>query len=832
MLREEMDDFRLSFSKLTGTGQPYRWQEDLFREFLAGRYPDNVCVPTGLGKTSLMHVWLLALVWEAMHRPEARRVPLRLVWVVDRRVVVDQATEEAEAISKWLEAAEHEAARKALQSLSVTGVRDGALAVSTLRGERADNRAWSRDPSRPAIIVGTVDMVGSRLLFSGYGDGRWYRPQHTGLLAQDTLLVNDEAHLTPAFAELLAKLRDMTGGRRALRTMLLSATPRDSTQPAFPGNLDADLDSDDFRKRYRAVKRLHVCEHDSPAKEVQRLAVEPDRRTIVFVRSPEAARKLAAGIRSKHKSVDVPLLTGLQRGWERDQLLEDPVVRQYLSKERAPAGSAPCWLVATSAGEVGINLSADRLITDLDTADHLLQRFGRLNRFGETEGDAYIVYSPKQVAGEKDDAQRLKATVEYLKGLANVSLEAVHTQAPPAAALSPAPYLAPLLPWHVDVWSMTSIPSSEWPSRPAVESWLRGDDEQSAPPETCVAWREDVRDLASPSISQRDREEVFDCYPVLAQERLKQYTDKLCEDLQEPTYTGEPAILISADGEVHAGTVGQLLKFRRLFRYGTLLLPPGVGHLDKYGMVDWAESPSDLSRYDVSTTGRRKRVKVAPGGAAPEVELRLRYTVAIPTSDEDEEGPRWMYFVGAAQKSAKAAPLLLADHREQVAKLAADLTRRLGLDDRAARVFEWAARWHDAGKARPVWQLAAGNGNGSPPVAKCERMNVKKLDGYRHELGSLLDAVTELPLDFTQDERDLALHLIAAHHGWARPHFPKRTFDKSACRRSERAALECARRLGRLQQRYGAWELAYLEAIFRSADAIASADAPELPVNG
>ena len=111
-------------------------------------------------------------------------------------------------------------------------------------------------------------------------------------------------------------------------------------------------------------------------------------------------------------------------------------------------------------------------------------------------------------------------------------------------------------------------------------------------------------------------------------------------------------------------------------------------------------------------------------------------------------------------------------------------------------------------------------------------MNVKKLDGYRHELGSLLDAVTELPLDFTQDERDLALHLIAAHHGWARPHFPKRTFDKSACRRSERAALECARRLGRLQQRYGAWELAYLEAIFRSADAIASADAPELPVNG
>ena len=57
---------------------------------------------------------------------------------------------------------------------------DGAakhpLAISTLRGEFADNGAWRRDPSRPAIIVGTVDMIGSRLLFSGYGCGFRSRP--------------------------------------------------------------------------------------------------------------------------------------------------------------------------------------------------------------------------------------------------------------------------------------------------------------------------------------------------------------------------------------------------------------------------------------------------------------------------------------------------------------------------------------------------------------------------------------------------------------------------------------------------------------------------------
>jgi hypothetical protein len=44
------------------------------------------------------------------------------------------------------------------------------LGISTLRGEFQDNQEWGKFPFRPAVICGTVDMVGSRLLFSGYGD--------------------------------------------------------------------------------------------------------------------------------------------------------------------------------------------------------------------------------------------------------------------------------------------------------------------------------------------------------------------------------------------------------------------------------------------------------------------------------------------------------------------------------------------------------------------------------------------------------------------------------------------------------------------------------------
>jgi CRISPR-associated endonuclease/helicase Cas3 len=71
-------------------------------------------------------------------------------------------------------------------------------------------------------------MIGSRLLFSGYGGlGRYRRSLHAGLLSQDALLVFDEAHLTPAFAETLEALDQQlkrTNNVRPFHFMFLSAT--------------------------------------------------------------------------------------------------------------------------------------------------------------------------------------------------------------------------------------------------------------------------------------------------------------------------------------------------------------------------------------------------------------------------------------------------------------------------------------------------------------------------------------------------------------------------------------------------------------------------------
>src|SRR5207245_7290106 len=101
--------------------------------------------------------------------------------------------------------------------------------ISTRRGQFADNREWSADPSRPAVICGTVDMIGSRLLFSGYGIGFKAKPLHAGFLGQDVLLVHDEAHLEPAFQDLLVAIeREQKRCKEfgTFRVMELTATSR------------------------------------------------------------------------------------------------------------------------------------------------------------------------------------------------------------------------------------------------------------------------------------------------------------------------------------------------------------------------------------------------------------------------------------------------------------------------------------------------------------------------------------------------------------------------------------------------------------------------------
>lgn len=80
----ESDSFESLFEKLTGF-QPQCRQKRSYHKYFLSDLPRVIDLPTGLGKTMIMAIWLIARI----KHPE--KIPTRLIYVVDRRTVVDQA---------------------------------------------------------------------------------------------------------------------------------------------------------------------------------------------------------------------------------------------------------------------------------------------------------------------------------------------------------------------------------------------------------------------------------------------------------------------------------------------------------------------------------------------------------------------------------------------------------------------------------------------------------------------------------------------------------------------------------------------------------------------
>lgn len=549
--------FPLAFQVLTGHA-PMRWQCRLFERVLDGNLPDAVDLPTGLGKTSVMAIWLLA---RALADADTA-LPRRLVYVVDRRVVVDQATTEAEKLRYALDgvaahfdalgATEKARAQETAAELKkLLGIDDsGSLMISTLRGGRADDRGWTYDPAAPAILVCTVDMAGSRLLFLGYGVSRWSRSAQAGLLGVDSLIVLDEAHIAPAFQEAVQnvlKLQKQTSAPvriPALELLPLSAT----SQKDDVGNVFR-LEADDYGDplvarrtgRTQPTKRITFEVVTSAKGALSEALAEKAaafdgtvRAVLIFCNSRAVAndagntlrKKLAKsrGVKEAEVREHVALITGARRGKERDELVEKATYRActYKNGQRdLPPDGRTRYLVCTAAGEVGADLDADAAVMDLVPLERMIQRLGRVNRRGECGEPAPVAihYDPaalKVSASDKEEkkaeAKRLSATKAVLETLPRVDggfdaspahLAALEPDARRTAS-TPPPEIPTIEREHVEAWALTSL--KEHPGRPEVDRFLR--DSSDDEPQTTVAWRADVRYLAQlvgPFGPQQDR---------------------------------------------------------------------------------------------------------------------------------------------------------------------------------------------------------------------------------------------------------------------------------------------------------------------------------------
>ncbi len=151
------------------------------------------------------------------------------------RVLVEQTRDEA---------------RKWLKNLGL----EEKVNVHVLMGGE-DVEEWDLEPEKPAVLIGTQDMLLSRALNRGYGMGRFRWPMHFGLLNNDCLWVLDEIQLMGtglATSTQLQAFRESLGTFGPVKTIWMSATL-----------LPTWLASVDFRDRIEPELRLRTLTLDA-----------------------------------------------------------------------------------------------------------------------------------------------------------------------------------------------------------------------------------------------------------------------------------------------------------------------------------------------------------------------------------------------------------------------------------------------------------------------------------------------------------------------------------------------------------------------------------------
>lgn len=963
-----VDDFDEFFRELYrdehGPGpEPFPWQRRLVRRVAeTGDWPDLLDLPTGAGKTAVVDaaVFLLALRGDQ---------PRRMVFVVDRRVVVHQAARRAQRIAERLGTSTGGVLRVVadrLRALCDPQPNSTPLHWAELRGGIVRDDSWARRPDLPTVIVSTVDQVGSRLLFRGYGVSDAMRPVHAGLLGNDVLYFLDEVHLAQPFAQTLAAIRTRyrppagSGLPDRWKIVELSATPSRRAPDVDRFRLaaeDYDL-APALARRLRASKPARAELVKGPRSALTAAAVEHVRKLLsqvrtvgVVVNRVDTAVRIRTMLADELPDDSLVLLTGRMRPLDRDAVLARYEPRLRTGRARAD-GDPPLVVVATQAIEAGADLDLDALVTECAPLDALVQRFGRVDRAGEVSQrgqppTSVILASSAEVGAKSEDpiyGTALRATWDWLRQRATLDF-GVSALPPrsswPAGLITEPDYAPHLLPSQLDRFVQTSAtPDAD----PEPAHFLHGF--RPAGAEITVVWRADLLKPALPVAAGRE--------PVVAPEPLAQLLS-LCppgsgEAMQLPvsavrawlasgsasdgtaavsdattiTAAGDfedrhelrPAVLWRPDQVLVATRPGHLRpgdtivvpasyvgitaacwdpkatapvtdlgtivqarqRGRAVLRLADGCLPDALSS-DVPEPLEGADDPDDLARVRewlddkagrLSPDDELRPVLDALRGGRPRISV-VELSPADPlvrvyvVSSGRRVLGRGRAEVGDSEPSTSpftGVPLTLVDHLDDVRHWADRLASAVGLPSTVRSDLALAGYLHDLGKADPRFQTMLRGGallddefgaellakSGTDSTDRRARSRARAEAGYpaqaRHELASVALVQDDTQLRSQAGDWDLVLHLIASHHGYARPFVPVcddpsppelavplngRTLKAAGAHGLERLDSGVPQRFWRCVRRYGWFGLAWLEAILRLADHRASQAAEEAP---
>ena len=636
--------------------EPFPWQQALVNRLAdSDTWPDVLDLPTGTGKTAALDAAVFHL---ALRADAPARAALRIALVVDRRLVVDDAFSRAQRIAEVLSDSLHKklggvgiVAEVARRLKGLAGKNGPPLVAQRLRGGAPLEHDWARTPTQPTILCSTVDQVGSRLLFRGYGVSDRMKPVHAGLLGTGSLILLDEAHLAEPFRQTLGAVR--TTGHANIKVAVLSATPGNKAEHPFALSVE-DRKDPELSKRIEARKpatlkppvRGGVNAAAEPfALEARAMADRLRERGVypaavgVVVNRVALAREIFTAL-VDDDSTEAVLMIGRSRGVDRNAIAKslDP----FRTGERNRTDAKPLFVVATQCLEVGVDLDLDGLVTQAASLDALRQRFGRLNRAGRPiDAEGAIIPLSEDIAKRADDpvyGDRIHLTWDALgamaeSGTVDFGVEAL-TERLKEAGLDPdslaseRPDAPVLMPAYLDLWSQTSPPPAV---DPEVGLFLHGAQRKAAG--VSIVWRGDISESDLADETGVDLKQVVQLFPPRA-----------AETVELPLWVARAWLRRSEDARAHISDVPERepeprvarppQSSKRAFRWSghddpytgvvcandlrpgdLLVVPSDYGGCDRFG---WApESGSyvaDLADEAAEPYwGRRCAVRITPG---------------------------------------------------------------------------------------------------------------------------------------------------------------------------------------------------------------------------
>lgn len=284
------------------------------------------------------------------------------------------------------------------------------------------------------VNVATFDQTISAALRISYSASLRRRTVNAGAVLS-SYLVADELHLFPRGEALTTLLCLLKHRPSELPFLLMTATLTPAVAQCLASMLDAELVdeplSDSDRQHLHIKQRTRWVRWQPIPFSAQQIADAlhevPGRRVLVVVNTVRRAIDLGRALEPLVGREHLCVLHS--RFYPSDRANHEADVLQVFGKQRLDTptfGREGGIVIATQVVEVGLDISADSIFTELAPASALVQRWGRCARWGGVgqvvvappEGDSSRVYP---YVG-KDDSEPIAKTREWL--IANTNSEA------------------------------------------------------------------------------------------------------------------------------------------------------------------------------------------------------------------------------------------------------------------------------------------------------------------------------------------------------------------------------------------------------------------------